>query len=67
MSVIYYCDADSCNKKEQGSSEEHPAGWLACDVEGRLFDACSQDHADRIVAANTPKPEPEKEAEAEES
>ena len=66
MTVIYYCDAPSCGKKEQGSSEEHPAGWMACDVEGRLFDACSKTHADKIVEVNTPEPEPEEEEEASE-
>ena len=59
MSVIYYCDANSCGKKELGNSEEHPAGWLPCTVDGKLFDACSQAHADEIVEANTPPPEPE--------
>lgn len=70
MSVIYYCDAPSCGKKQQGNSEEHPKGWLACDVEGKLFDACSKNHADRIVEVHTPpppEPEEEEEAEAEDS
>lgn len=63
MSVIYYCDAPSCGKKQQGSSEEHPKGWVSCTVEDKLFDACSKAHADKIVEAYTPEPEPEEEAE----
>jgi hypothetical protein len=39
---------------------------MACDVEGKLFDACSKEHADRIVEVHTPPP-PEPEEEAEES
>lgn len=65
MSVIYYCDAPSCGKKQQGNSEEHPKGWVPCAVEGKLYDACSKNHADRIVEVHTPEPEPEEEEEAE--
>jgi len=69
MSVIYYCDAPSCGKKQRGDSENHPAGWLSCTVEDKLYDACGQAHANKIVDTYTPppEPEPEEEAEAEES
>lgn len=66
MSVIYYCDVPSCGKKEEGNSEEHPEGWVPCTVEGKLYDACSQEHADRIVEVHTPPP-PEEEEETSES
>lgn len=65
MSVIYYCDAPSCGKKERGTSEKHPKGWKACTVGDKLFDACSKAHADKIVEVYTPPPEPEAEEEAE--
>lgn len=66
MSVIYYCDAPSCGKKQQHNSQEHPPGWVPIEVDGKLYDACSQEHADRIVEVHTPEPEEEEEAEAEE-
>jgi len=61
MSVIYYCDAPSCGKKQQGTSEKHPKGWMSCTVADKLFDACSKEHADKIVETYTPPPEPEEE------
>lgn len=66
MSVIYYCDAPSCGKKQQYNSQEHPPNWVPIEVDGKLYDACSQEHAERIVEVHTP-PEPEPEEEAEES
>ena len=66
MSVIYYCDAPSCGKKEEGDSGERPEGWVPRTVEGKLYDACSQEHADRIVEVHTPPP-PEEEEETSEN
>jgi len=67
MSVIYYCDAPSCGKKEAGRATEHghipPDGWSSF-VQGiEMADACSPEHQEAIVVANTPEPEPEEEAE----
>lgn len=72
MSTIYYCDAPSCGKKEPGRPSKTgwvpPDGWSNFNIENDSFDACSKEHADKIVEANTVEPEPieEEEAEAEE-
>lgn len=71
MSVITYCDASSCGKKEPSRPSKHgwipPDGWSSFNIESDCFDACSEEHAEKIVAANTPAPEEEAESEAEES
>lgn len=72
MSTIYYCDAASCNKKEagrpSGTGWVSPDGWSSFGLEDATYDACSEEHADAIVAASTPvEEEAEEEAEAEDS
>lgn len=71
MTVIYYCDASSCGKKEVGRSNENghipPDGWSSFAQGIETADACSQEHADAIVAANTPEEPEEEETEAEDS
>lgn len=66
MSVIYYCDAEGCVKKEAGRASDtgwvSPDGWSTFGLEGESYDACGEKHADDIVAANTPEPEEEEEA-----
>lgn len=67
MSTIYYCDAPSCGKKEPGRPSQNgwvpPDGWHTAndDDKNEVYDACSQEHLDAIIAANTPEPEPEEE------
>ncbi len=67
MSVIYYCDAEGCVKKEAGRSTAKghvsPDGWSSFQQGIETVDACSEEHADDIVAANTPEEEAESEAE----
>lgn len=73
MSTIYYCDAESCNKKEpgrpSGAGWAPPDGWSTFPQNEDVMDACSPEHQEAIVAANTPEPEEEgeEETEAEES
>jgi hypothetical protein len=69
MSVIYYCDASGCVSKSAGRATEKghvpPDGWSSF-VQGiEMMDACSPQHQEEIIAANTPEEEPEEEAEAE--
>ncbi len=65
MSVITYCDAEGCVKKEPSRPSKNgwipPDGWSSFNIEADCFDACSQRHADKIVEANTPEPEEEAE------
>ena len=70
MSTIYYCDAEGCVKKEAGRASDtgwvSPNGWSAFGLEGEIYDACGERHADAIVAASTPvEEEAEEEAEGE--
>jgi len=64
MSVIYYCDAPGCVKKEVGRSTPEgwtgPEGWLFDVGEEKVIDACSEDHYDKAIEAAYP-PEPEAE------
>ena len=65
MSVIYYCDAESCGKKEAGRSTEAghipPDGWSSFAQGIETVDACSAEHQEQIIVANTPEPEEEAE------
>jgi hypothetical protein len=60
MSVIYYCDAPSCGKKQAGVAGELPKNWVHLIVEGKPYDACSAQHEAAIIETYTP-PEPEEE------
>ena len=66
MSVIYYCDAPSCGNKREGTSDQYPEDYLAVNVDGVRYDACSDEHAQAVIEANK-APEPEEEDAAEEA